>query len=172
MVACSPGRESSVRSAQLIRRWGLPRESAPWSGTGDGEVLMGRRFWVGCGWFFSWGGGGGEEETPGHGLLSRFFAGRRESPNSPFFYVIYYILSSGSFAASSFRASRKVPSTSTPWADMCAVQVSTTRRPLPRTEGSGGAAAPRSATDYTEQWVWCLMHMRSMLHVISVICLV
>ena len=118
MVACSPGRESSVRSAQLIRRWGLPRESAPWSGTGDGEVLMGRRFWVGCGWFFSWGGGGGEEETPGHGLLSRFFAGRRESPNSPFFYVIYYILSSGSFAASSFRASRKVPSTSTPWADV------------------------------------------------------
>ena len=52
---------------------------------------MGRRFWVGCGWFFSWGGGGGEEETPGHGLLSRFFAGRRESPNSPFFmlYIIY-----------------------------------------------------------------------------------
>jgi hypothetical protein len=86
-----PGLESSVRSAQLIRRWGLPRESAPWSGTGDGEVLMGRCFWVGCGCFFLWGGTGGEEETPGHGLLSRFFAGRRESPNSPFFmlYIIY-----------------------------------------------------------------------------------
>ena len=171
MVAYSPGHESSVRSAQLIRRWGLPRESAPWSGTGDGEVLMGRRFWVGCGWFFSWGGGGGEEETPGHGLLNRF-SQDDASLRTAFFIYIYYILSSGSFAASSFRASRKVPSTSTPWADMCAVQVSTTRRPLPRTEGSGGAAAPRSATDYTEQWVWCLMHMRSMLHVISVICLV
>jgi hypothetical protein len=75
-----PGLESSVRSAQLICRWSLPRESAPWSGTGDGEVLMGRSFWVGCGWFFSWGGGEGDEETPGHGLLSRFFAGRHESP--------------------------------------------------------------------------------------------
>jgi hypothetical protein len=26
-----PGHESSVRSANLIRRWGLPRESAPGS---------------------------------------------------------------------------------------------------------------------------------------------
>jgi hypothetical protein len=26
--------------------------------------------------------------------------------------------------------------------------------------------------DSTDQWVWCLIHMRSMLHVISVICLV
>jgi len=126
------------------------------------------RLWM----VFSWGGGGGEEETPGHGLLSRFSQDDASLRTALFFYVIYYILSSGSFAAPSFRASRKVPSTSTPWADMCAVQVSTTRRPLPRTEGSGGAAAPRSATDYTEQWVWCLMHMRSMLHVISVICLV
>jgi hypothetical protein len=150
VVAYSPGHESSVRSTQLIRRWGLPRESAPWSGTGDGEVLMGRRFW---------------------GLLNRF-SQDDASLRTVFFISICYILSSGSFAASSFRASRKVPSTSTPWADMCDVQVSTTRRPLPHTEGSGGAAAPRSATDHTEQWVWCLMHMRSMLHVISVICLV
>ena len=40
---------------------------------------------------FSWGGGGGEEETPGHVLLSRFFAGRRESPNSLFLCYILYI---------------------------------------------------------------------------------
>ncbi len=35
--------------------------------------------------------GGGEEETPGHVLMSRFFAGRDESPNRPFFmsYIIY-----------------------------------------------------------------------------------
>jgi hypothetical protein len=26
-----PGQESSTRSAQMIRRWGLPRESAPGS---------------------------------------------------------------------------------------------------------------------------------------------
>jgi hypothetical protein len=60
--------------------------------------LDGRRFWVGCGWFF-----------------------------------FLYILISGSFATSSFRASRKVPSTWTPWSDVCVVQVSTTRRPLPHT---------------------------------------
>jgi hypothetical protein len=60
-----PGLESSVRSAQLIRRWGLPGESAPWSGTGDGEVLMGRRFWVGCGWFFLGGVGEGKRKLQG-----------------------------------------------------------------------------------------------------------
>ena len=49
------------------------------------------------------------------------------------------------------------------------VEVLTTCRPLPHTEDSEGAAAPRPTTDSTEQWVWCLMHM---LHVISVICLV
>ena len=149
MVACSPGRESSVRSAQLIRRWGLPRESAPWSGTGDGEVLMGGvlgRLWM---VFFLRGRGRGRGNSRARTAESFFRRTTRVSEH-PFFYVIYYILSSGSFAASSFRASRKVPSTSTPWADMCAVQVSTTRRPLPRTEGSGGAAEPRSATDYTE----------------------
>jgi hypothetical protein len=126
------------------------------------------RLWM----VFSWWGGGGEEETPGHSLLSRFFRRTTRVSEQSFFYVIYYILSSGSFTASRFRASRKVPSTSTPWTDLCTVQVSTTRRPLPRTEDSEGAAAPRSATDSTEQWVWCLLHMRSMLHVISVICLV
>ena len=132
----------------------------------DGETFLGRT-WM----FFFWGDRGRGNGTPGRVLLRRFRRTTRVS-EQPFFYVIYYILSSGSFVVPSFRSSRKVPSTSTPWADMCAVQVSTTRRPLPRTEGSGGAAEPRSATDYTEQSVWCLMHMRSMLHVISVICLV
>jgi hypothetical protein len=50
-------------------------------------------------------------------------------------------------------------------------QVPTTRRPLPRTEDREGPGTPRSVTDSTEEWVWCLMYMRSMLHVISVICL-
>ncbi len=40
------------------------------------------------------------------------------------------------------------------------------------TVDSEGATAPRAATDSSDQWVWCLMHMRSMLHVISVTCLV
>ena len=52
---------------------------------------MGRRFWVGCGWFFYWGGGGGEEETPGHGLLSRFFRRTTRVSEQPFFlcYILY-----------------------------------------------------------------------------------
>ena len=60
---------------------------------------------------------------------------------------------------------------SMPWA-ACVVQVGTARRLLPRTEDSEGPVAPCSSTDSTEQWVWCLIHMWSMLHVISVICLV
>jgi hypothetical protein len=54
-----PGDESSEGSAQLIRRLGLLRESAPGSTHCDEEVLMGRRSsWVGCGWVF-WSGWGG-----------------------------------------------------------------------------------------------------------------
>jgi hypothetical protein len=37
--------------------------------------------------------------TPGH-VLQFVFTGRREVPNSPF-YVIYYIISSGGFSATS-----------------------------------------------------------------------
>jgi hypothetical protein len=37
----------------------------------DEEVLIGRRFWVGCG-FFSWGSRGGEEETPGQSTAESF----------------------------------------------------------------------------------------------------
>ena len=66
----------------------------------------------------------------------------------------------------------RCPRSSMSWADMCDVQVSTTRRPRPRTEDSEAPVAPRSVTDSTEKWVWCLMNMRSMLHVISVMCLV
>jgi hypothetical protein len=32
--------------------------------------------------------------------------------------------------------------------------------PLPHTEDSEGPAAPRSVTDSTEQWVWCIVHIR------------
>jgi hypothetical protein len=37
-----------------------------------------------------------------------------------------------------------------PWADTCAVQASTTRRPSPHIEDGEGAVAPRSVTDSTE----------------------
>ena len=119
---------------------------------------------------FSWGGGGGEEETPGYVQDGRFFAGRHEFPNSPF-YVTYYILNSGVFTVSYVRPSQRCPRSSMTSTDMCVVQVSTTRRPLPHTEDSEGPDVPRSTTDSTDQWVWCPIHIRSMLHVISVTCL-
>jgi len=50
--------------------------------------------------------------------------------------------------------------------------LSTTRQPVHHIEDSEGTDVPRSVTDSTEQWVWCFMHMRFMLYVISVICLV
>ncbi len=61
---------------------------------------------------FLGGGGGGEEEAPGQVLLSQDDA---RFQTAPFFYVLYYILSSGVFTAACFRPSRKVPSTSMPW---------------------------------------------------------
>ncbi len=86
-------------------------------------------------------------------------------------FILYNILSSGGFTAACVRPSRTVPpilddldrhvcrssfdkstTSSTPWRQW-------------------GSAAPPSETDSTEQWVWCLIHMWSMLHVISVICL-
>ncbi len=57
-----PGHQSSTRSGQLIRRWGLIRESVLGQHIGDEEVLMGRHFWVGCG-CFSWGVGEGRESA-------------------------------------------------------------------------------------------------------------
>jgi hypothetical protein len=73
---------------------------------------------------------GGEREIVRTRLAWSVVTGRHAFLNSPIFYVIHYILSSGGFTASSFRASRKVPSTSTTWTDMCVVQVSTNRRPV------------------------------------------
>jgi hypothetical protein len=55
--------------------------------TGDGN-LMGRHFWVGCG-FFSWGDGGGQEETQGQRLLSRFRSMTRTSEQSFLCYILY-----------------------------------------------------------------------------------
>jgi hypothetical protein len=51
---------------------------------------MGRRFWVGCGWFFLGGRGRGRGDSRARTAES-FFAGRRESPNSLFYLYILYI---------------------------------------------------------------------------------
>ena len=94
-----------------------------------------------------------EEEALGQVLLSRFRRTTRAF-KQPHFYVIYYILSSGSFAAACLQAITKgVLDPRLPWADTCARQASATRRPSSRIEDGEGAVAPRSSTDSTEQWV-------------------
>ena len=113
---------------------------------------------------FSWGDGGGEEETRGHVLLSRFFTGRRESPNIPFFVFILYIEQWELDSLHQVSEHReKFPRPRYPGQTRCSVRTSTTRRPVRHIEDSEGATEPRSVTDSTEQWVWCFMHMLFML---------
>ena len=78
--------------------WDLCLDKYTGDGRFDGGAFLGRLLI-----FFSWGGGGGEEEAPGHVLLSRFSQDDARFQTAPFFYVIYYILSSGSFAAACAR---------------------------------------------------------------------
>jgi hypothetical protein len=69
----------------------------------DGETFLGRLWMV-----LLDGSGGGKRRRQGTSAGS-VFAGRRALLNSPIFYVVYYILSSGGFVASYFRPSRTVP---------------------------------------------------------------
>jgi hypothetical protein len=89
---------------------------------------MGRHFWVGCG-CFSWGDGGKKKAT---GYVSAGSAtGRHTLSNSPI-YVIYYMLSSGGFAAACLQVITKgVLDPRYPGQHTCVVQTSTTRRPVP-----------------------------------------
>ena len=112
----------------------------------DGETFLGRT------WMFFWEGQWRGSGTPGRVLLRRFHR-TTQVPNSPV-YVIYYMLSSGGFAAVCLQSIAKgVLDPRLPWADTCTVQVSTTRRPSPHIEDGEGAVDPRSVTDSTEQWV-------------------
>jgi hypothetical protein len=109
--------------------------------TGDGK-FDGETVWVGCGWFF---------------LVP--------------FYVIYYILISGGFPATSSDHHEGDPGPPRPVKTRVMFKF---RRPddLFHVLNSEGTSAPRSTTDSMDRWVWCLLHMWSTLHVISVICLV
>ncbi len=59
---------------------------------------------------------------------------------------------------------------SRPWTDTYTVEVSTTDDLFHTLKTMWGPDTLCSVTNSTEQFVWCLLHMRSMLHVISVIC--
>ncbi len=82
-----PGHESSTRSAQLIRRWGLVRESVPgsahwWWGGLDGEAFLGRL------WMFFLGGRGRGRGPPGCVFLRSF---RRTNGLQTALFVFYII---------------------------------------------------------------------------------
>jgi hypothetical protein len=147
------------------RSWDLSLGHHNGEGSLDGEA-----FWVGCGWFFL-GGTGGEEETPGHVQQGRFFAGRNAFSKIPI--SLCYMLYFEQWGVSLYHASRP-PRTGSPILDVLGrqvhVEVSTTWRPLSHTEDNVGTPTPCSVLH--EQLVWCprLMHIRSMLYVISVIC--
>ncbi len=170
-----PGHESSVRSAQLIRRWVFPG-NLPLGQT----LVMGRSwwevFWVGCGWFFSWGDGGGEEETPGHGLLSRFRRTTRVS-EQPFLCDILYI-EQWEFHYIKFQSIVKSTldldalDRHFQWVEEV-VDNSTTSSTHWRQCRYCCTSFHHGLIDSTVQWVWCFIHMWSwsMLYVIWVICL-
>ncbi len=86
------------------------------------------------------------------------------------FYVVYYILNSGGFVVSCFRPSWTVSRDSMSWTDTYTVEVSTTDDLFHTLKTMWGPVSLRSVTDSTEQLVWGLMHLWSMLHVISVMC--
>ncbi len=61
------------------------------------------------------------------------------------------------------------PRASRTWSETYVVEVSTTDDLFHALKTMWSPVVLRCVTDSTEQLVWCLMHMRSMLHVISVI---
>ena len=75
----------------------------PWDSALVMRKFYGGTFWVGCGWFslglLSGGDGDGEETTPVHVHQGRFRWTTRVVKH-PHFYVICYILNSGSFSSS------------------------------------------------------------------------
>ncbi len=67
------------------------------------------------------GGSGGEEKAPGHGQQGRSLDDARFQ-TAPFFFVIYYMLISESFASACRQSITKgVLDPRLPWADTCAV---------------------------------------------------
>ena len=113
----------------------------------DGETFFGRLLIF----FF---GGEGEGKRNSRARNAETFSQDDASSKQPCVYVIYYMLSSGSFAAACLQAIAKgVLDPRLPWSDTCALRASTTRRPSPRIEDGEGVVAPCSTTDSTEHRV-------------------
>jgi hypothetical protein len=78
-----------ARESIWIHGWGLSIGSIPGATHGEGK-FDGESFWVGCGWFVSWGDRGRGRGTPGQVLLRNFRRTTRV-PNSPFLCYILFI---------------------------------------------------------------------------------
>jgi len=115
-----------------------PCGSALVMGKIDGETFLGRLLIF----FF---GGAGEGKRNSRARNAETFSQDDASSEHPCVYVIYYMLSSGGFTVACLQAIAKgVLDPRLPWADTCAPQASTTRRPSSRIEDGEGAVAPRS----------------------------
>ncbi len=96
----------------------------PWVSTLVIGNLMGRRFWVGRGFFFLW--------IPGR-RTAETFSQDDTSSKHPWVYVIYYMLNSGGFAVVCLQDIAKgVLDPRLPWADTCAVRL---RQPVDLVHG-------------------------------------
>jgi hypothetical protein len=106
--------------------------------------------WVGCG-FFPSGDGGGEDETPGQVLMSGFRRTTRVSEQSFLCYILY-IDQWGLHYSMCQTIANGAPDPRCPGQTRVMFKF---RQPddLFHTEDSEGAVAPRSVTDFTEQWV-------------------
>ena len=141
----------------------------PWVALVMGN-LMGRRFWVGCGWFFFGVGPGGKEEAPGY-VSSVGFRWTTSAFEQPHFLCCILYIDQWGFHYFMFQTiSDGDPRVSRSWSDTYVVEVSTTDDLFHTLKTMWGPVPLRSTTDSTEQLIWCLIHMWSMLHVISVIC--
>ncbi len=121
----------------------------PWVSTLVMGNLMVRRFWVGRGCFLR--GLGGEEKVSGHGQQGRSLDDTRFQTD-PFCYILY--VEQWGFHCSMPSGHREGnPRSSMPW--VAHVRCSSFDNPSTCSthEDSGGATAPRSVTDSTEQWV-------------------
>ena len=99
-----------------IRGWGLAYGIYPWGSALVMGNMMGRRFWVGRGCFFSGRGGGGKRDSRARTVET--FSQDDTSSKQTWVYVIYYMLSSGGFAAACLQAIAKgVLDPRLPWTD-------------------------------------------------------
>jgi hypothetical protein len=92
--------------------------------TGDGK-FDGKSFWVGCGWFFSWG-GSGEGKRNSRSSTAEAFSQDDTSSKEYFLYYILYIDQWGFHCSMPSNYCEGTPRSTRPWTDTCDVQVSTT----------------------------------------------